>query len=756
MPQIVMGPNQTGALDASVKKQAYAFLEKLTENDALPGLHIEPINGSADDRVRTGRVNDFYRAVLFKLQGQASTATYVYLGVLPHDDAIAFAKKACLTVNPVNGIAELIIATAEEQTPGSAKPPAVSPSPPVADPDPAPQLTTAPEPSPTPSPLLPSLGLDRAVLVDDIGIHPEVADAALTATSEDDLLGLAERIVQWQGIALLDLASGKSVQDTKAALSIGDDVPVPAPETAGDERLIVALQHPAAKMQFAFIEDDEELRRAIEDDSFAAWRVFLHPEQRKYATASYNGPFRLSGGAGTGKTVVLLHRARHLARKYPSASILLTTFTKTLAEALRNDLRRLDSDLPLPTSMGDPGVYVSGIDAAVSAVLRTRSEVQPAVELVLGQRSSEIGQRTREEIWQDVAAVADELPSELKNRSFLVPEYSLVVLPNRVTTRDAYLTVRRPGRGVSLDRKKRLGVWKVVEAYRARASIDGSIDYTEAATIAAAALDAEAAAGGARPFDHVLVDEGQDLTPSHWQFLRALVRERRDDLFIAEDSHQRIYGQRVVLGRYGIRIVGRSQRLTLNYRTTAQNLHYAVGVLEGGQYVDLEEGAEQSWQYRSARSGPAPRVAYCDTLSQELDTAAEAVRSWLTAVDSPEAIGLLVRDAHQARQLTRGLEDRGIDVRMVDHGTVRPGQPLVMTMHRAKGMEFSRVLIFGVDEDLVPAAYLLKGLTDADRDDLLLRERSLLYVAATRARDELLITTGGKASAMLPALRPAP
>lgn len=135
-------------------------------------------------------------------------------------------------------------------------------------------------------------------------------------------------------------------------------------------------------------------------------------------------------------------------------------------------------------------------------------------------------------------------------------------------------------------------------AYRAQNRVEGTLDFAEAAAVAAAHLDR------AGPLaDHVLVDEGQDLSPAHWQLLRALVASGPDDLFTAEDSHQRIYGARTVLGRYGIRIVGRSQRLTLNYRTTAQNLRYSMTLLDGGEYVDLEEQPEATG-YRSARSGP--------------------------------------------------------------------------------------------------------------------------------------------------------
>src|SRR3954453_11630240 len=171
-----MGPSQTGTLDASVKKQAYAFLEKLSENNALPGLHIEPINNSADARVRTGRVNDFYRAVLFKVQGQGDSAHYVYLGVLPHDDAITFARKARLTVNPVNGIAELLVAGDEQPIAPATADAVATPVVPISE-----QAAVAEAPV---TPLLRGLGLDETTLVEELGIDQTVAAAALAATSE--------------------------------------------------------------------------------------------------------------------------------------------------------------------------------------------------------------------------------------------------------------------------------------------------------------------------------------------------------------------------------------------------------------------------------------------------------------------------------------------------------------------------------------------------------------------------------------------
>jgi len=735
MPTIIMS-KPASKLDPTLKKKAYAFLEKLSEDDTAPGLHIEPIHGSADGKVRTGRVDQGYRAVLFKLASNDEPA-YVFYGIWPHDEAITVARKARLSWNPVNGITEITSVTPGPGAPAPAASRAMLP--------PAP----ASVPAPPAVPLLVSLGLDHKTLVDVLGIDESLASAALAAPDENALMAACEQAVEWQGLALLDLATGLSVAEVQDKLGLAAPSAAEMERASDEERIIAGLRHPAAQMSFAWIESNAELRRVIEGGDFGAWRVFLHPEQRKYARRSYAGPFRLSGGAGTGKTVVLLHRARMLARRDLGSRVLLTTFTTNLAEQLRTDLDRLDASLSKADALGAPGVAVFGIDALASAVLkRAGGDVSADAEAVLGVATTQVTGRTPGATWRDALdAAGGVLPAALRSPQFLSAEYAQIVLPSLITTREAYYKVRRPGRGVALDRAKRSAVWDVIEAYRAQARIAGSVDFAEAATIAAVHL--RRAAGYVA--DHVLVDEGQDLGPAHWQLLRALAGSHADDLFIAEDPQQRIYGHRVVLSQYGIKIVGRSQRLTLNYRTTAQNLGFAVNVLRGGAYIDLEDMAETSAGYRSARSGPVPQLIPCVTLSEELDRAADLIRSWAEETpDARETIAVLVREQRQRDRLVSGLAERGVTIRAVDREHIKPGQPVAMTMHRAKGTEFSKVLLFGVDQGAIPRPLRDEQYAEDAYTDALLRERSLLYVAATRARDELALSWSGDPSQLLP------
>lgn len=777
-----------------------AFIKKLRQDDTTPGLHIEPINGARDTRVRTGRVDDGYRAVMFKLE-DASGAIYVLHGVWNHDDANKIAENITVTVNTANGVTEIrrledaveestaeALARAErERAAALAQVLAVQKEAEtlraVAESTPTVSTTSAADgaattlvgsvvvPAQDPAPTWPD-GISVAVLRDELGIDSALAAAALAATTESGLLTVGEEDGTWQGQALVDLATGSTLEQVREAYGLL--APADVPTEPSDADLILGLRTPAARSSFTWIETDEDLRKAIDGLSYEQWQLFLHPQQRSLVERRTNGAMRVSGGAGTGKTVVAVHRAAFLARRdmaeAKEASVadprgevrmLLTTYTKNLAEDLRRQLTQLAPELPMAARYGEPGVLVSGLDKVAHAVLQKAGEgIADVAEEVIGRRRTNVLGYAKDDAWEDVLLLAgDSLPEQVRSADFLESEYEYVVLPQKVTSLQAYLRVRRPGRGVKLTRDARAAVWKAIETYRDRTSADGMTSLQERLVLAAAWLDHEAAAGNPRPYRHVLVDEGQDLKPGHLRLLRALVEPGPDDLFIAEDSHQRIYGKKLVLSHYGIEIRGRSRRLTRNYRTTHQNLSLAFGILEPGTWEDLEGQAEQH-HYVSPRSGPAPVLLPAASAAEELDEAATLIRLWLdddAQVENqdtvaPESIAILVATKYQRSNVVSGLESRGVEVRAVDRDAVPHGKPVVMTMHRAKGLEFRKVLLFGVSEDAIPRA--LRGLDYADQEksDALLRERSLLYVAATRARDELAISWSGKASPLLEAV----
>lgn len=727
-------------IDGSLKQRAWDFLTKLMEDPASPGLHIEPIKGSRDDRVRTGRVNDAYRAVMF-LVAETPEPHFVLAAVAEHDRANALAERIVLTTNPVSGVLEV-----HEEAPAR---------PPVA---PHVEPTTG-LPVPTDDRTGPLAGFTVAELT-AVGLAPAVATGAVAATDDDALLALASDpgTPPWQGDVLMALATGIPLDSVLTELEVRPG-PGSGPAVRGGlDEVVAALERPGSKMDFVRIDDDADLRRVM-DGPFARWRVFLHPEQQRYVNAATSGAFRLSGGAGTGKTVVALHRSRHLARR-SGARVVLTTFTRTLADNLSRDLRALDAGTA-QVHPGQAGVAVRGIDqlaldvlAAVPAPVRAEAGGPLLGGGALPSRLSDVDERAA---WTDAARAAG-LAGDVARPSFLSSEYRMVVLASGITSQEAYLRVPRPGRGTRLSRAARIEVWSAVEAYRRHLALARAASFAEIAVLAARCADAWVATGARRLADSVVVDEAQDLHPGHWRLLRALVADGPDDLFVAEDSHQRIYGEKVVLSRFGIAVRGRSRRLTLNYRTTAQNLRFAVGILSGAEVHDLEDDRESTAGYRSAMTGPAPRLLACTGLTGELDAVAGTVRDWLAETDAagrslvePGSIGVLARTARQRDLVAQGLRDRGVSAHVVaTRDTGRSDAPRLMTMHRAKGLEFSRVVLAGVGAASLPSAQVLASWSEDERADARDRERFLLYVAASRARDALVITWSGAPSPFLP------
>ena len=787
MPAIVWPSSKAKdatARDSSLKAKIGPFITKLSTMTASTGLHLERIRGAADRRVRTARVTDFYRAVLFELDA-GGEPVYVIHGIWPHDEANRIAESVTVGVNPYNGATEVTrIQDAIQQDAGAveqarraaraeldaarreaeeiareavriqsanaearrqnarAVPGAVAA--PGRD-----HALTWPE------------GLSVETLRDELGIDVRLGAAALAATCESQLLDLAITArVAWQGEALLALATGSTIDDVREDFELLRPQDVAPDPTDAD--IIAGLHRRAARTEFAWLETDEDLRRAIEGLTFAQWQLFLHPQQRALVDRRTNGPMRISGGAGTGKTVVTVHRAAALAERDAEAGdevrILLTTYTRNLADDLRRQVAQLAPTLPFAERIGEPGLLVSGLDRIARAVLqRAGDSIAQTAKQVIGRPRTRVLTLpdSKSNPWYEaLALMGNELPEGLRSADFLESEYELIVLPQRITTLRQYLRVRRPGRGVALARDKRAAVWRAIESYRDRSAALDVVSFSEQLALAAAWLDAEAARGAPRPFRHVLVDEAQDLTPAHLQLLRALVDSGPDDLFLAEDSHQRIYGRKITLSHYGIQVRGRSRRLTRNYRTTRQNLDLAFGILDPGAYEDMEGRAEEH-RYVSPRSGPEPLLIHASDHDQEIKEAGALLDLWLEEdrdageEGAPETIAVLVRDRYQRDAVVTGLAQQGIEVRPVDREAVGRGRPVVMTMHRAKGLEFRKVLLFDVSEDSIPRSLRDQRYSEADRTDALLRERSLLYVAATRARDQLAISWSGRKSPLL-------
>lgn len=753
-------------IDGSLKKLTLDFLNKLATNPASPGLHIEPIKNSIDSRVRTGRVNDQFRAVLFELHDEFDHH-FVVVGVYPHDDAITKAGKIRLEVNSVNGITRLIEETTvpaqkdDQESRRKAEEAAKRAQEQLLD---AVEVPTPVE-LPSPGEALTLAGHTPEVLEAELGIDPAATRIVLELASEDDIAAALPSSPTWEKDALIGLVAGLSIEDIRESLAI--PAPSTKPDTRSeDTRLIAGLKTPAAQMDFAYLDtpNSNDLRRVIETEGFDSWRVYIDPSQRSLVTRNFSGSGRVFGGAGTGKTVVVVHRANrlvtsdgHLETDEKTPRVLLTTYTRGLADALKSSMNALNPTFPEAEKPGSPGLWISGIDALANKVvaLANTAEREAATTAILGRAAGRITPfigNGEQEFWIDAIISADpgDLSEEISNTEFLAQEFETVILARGITQEKDYLRAPRPGRGTPLNRVQRKKVWAIIQQFMTSCAREGKMSWPALSSIAANILEQRAAAGQGRLFDHVLIDEAQDFHAGHWLLLRAAVAEGPNDIFLAEDSHQRIYGQHHVLSRFGISTRGRaSKRLTLNYRTTAENLSYALGMLTG-EWTDAEGETDTIEHYRSARKGPKPHLYQFESETDEFEAIAELIKVWQDSTTDVR-IGILARTRPLINRVVNALSEQGIDAVKTQNAELAAHETVsVMTMHGAKGMEFTHVILIGMGRDLIPLQYTMQGLGEAERNDAQQRERSLLYVAASRARDALVLTTHTEPSELLP------
>lgn len=774
-------------LDGSLQKPVMNFLQKLAQDPAHPSLRIKTLHNAADKRVRTGRVNDQFRAVLFELK-DATTHHFVLVDVDSHDEGNEKAQRLDpaslrLTVNPVNGLTQLIHEPPAEQKPDQAASDSARKAKAAADAAHARaaqqeeaaalshkvgvEAVVVKHDKPAPRTEMESKGYSAATLHEELGVDPVLAKRVWEAATETELELLLNDRPAWEHEAVLGLAAGYTVEEMRESLGLRKHAPA-APSADNDASLIAGLREPAAALDFAYIDDvdTESLRAVIEAGSFDQWRIYIHPEQRRMAQGARKGSARVFGGAGTGKTVVAVHRANNLAKRaIPNQDageepprILLTTYTKGLAQGLKSQLNTLNPSFPEAGDPGNPGIWVDNIDAVVRKVIANAQsdEIEAATKRVLGLSSSSARpytERDAAQVWEAaVEGASDELPRALANTTFLQQEYEAVVLANAITTQGEYLKVARTGRGTPLNRKQRKLVWSILESVMQTQAVDGQLFWPTMSAVGAEILHVRYEAVRGSLLDHVVVDEAQDFNAGHWRFLRACVAEGPNDIFIAEDSHQRIYGQPLTLSRFGIHTSGASRRLTLNYRTTKENLDYAIRILIGADnvdFLDAEGEVDSTARYRSARSGPDPYLVTTGSEQEEFDVAGHFISKWLDSSDDVR-IGVMCRTRGQLSRVVSGLADYGIDAVQTRNAELASHEQVsVMTMHGAKGMEFTHAILMGVGKNLMPQRFRLKDLSDEDAQEALQRERSLLYVAASRARDELVITSTGEHSELL-------
>ena len=672
-------------LTADEQKAVKTTAFDMQMNPASPGLNFHKLDKCKDKSFWSIRASDDIRVIVHKTNN-----SLMLCYVDHHDKAYRWAERRKLEAHPKTGAAQLVeIRERVEEIRVPVYSPETTPI------DEATDSKSVGERSREPV----LAGFDKDELL-SYGIPPEWLDDVMTA-DEDSLLELVSHLPSEAAEALLELAIGRTPQKPKPIVTGADP-----------------FSHPDAQRRFCVMNGVEELERALAFP-WDKWTTFLHPAQRQLVERDYNGPARVSGSAGTGKTIVALHRAVHLARSNPESRVLLTTFSDALANALRQKLHRLISNEP-----------------------RLAERVEVHAMNSLGLRLYETQHRKSTMLDKDqlrnwVRDEAAKVPGLKFNDAFILSEWVELVDAWQLSTWNEYRDVKRLGRKTRLSESQRQMLWQVFEGLMARMNAAGAVT-----TAAIFSTLSNLMKERSHPvFDYVVVDEAQDISVTQLQFLAAMAGDRPNGLFFAGDLGQRIFQTPFSWKSIGVDIRGRSRNLSINYRTSHQ-IRMRADRLLGPEVADVDGNVEDRSGTISVFNGPQPLVSRFDSEMAEI----EAVGAWLKARLSeglqPQEIAVFVRSGSQIGRAIDACKYAGAAVVIL--GNKVAGEPesiSVSIMHLAKGLEFRAVAVIACDDEVIPLQGRIESIADsADLEEVYNTERHLLYVACTRSRDYLWVS----------------
>ncbi|MDH5642410.1 MAG: UvrD-helicase domain-containing protein, partial [Nitrospira sp.] len=666
-------------------------------NPANPGLSFHKLDKAKDKNFWSVRVNNDIRLIVHRTPG-----SLLLCYVDHHDKAYDWAERRRLETHPKTGAAQLveIRETVQEIV--------------------VPKYVEMPKSSPVKKPLFTKISDDELL---GYGVPAEWMNDVRQAT-DDTLLALADHLPGEAAEALLELATGgRPTVPYAMACQVRELVALNDAPTAFD--------HPDAQRRFRVVTNAEDLQRAFEFP-WEKWTIFLHPEQRQWVERDYTGPARVSGSAGTGKTIVALHRAAFLARTNPDARVLLATFSDTLAHALHTKLRRLVGHEPrLAERIDVHSLNALGVRLYKSLVGPVKLANRHDVRELLREASKAVG-------------------GHKFSLYFLLTEWEQVVDAWQLAKWEAYRDVARLGRKTRLPEAQRAILWSMFEKVRGDLKAHGVMTQAAVFTAVAAAM----AKSKNPPFDFAVVDEAQDLSIAHLKFFAAMGGSRPNALFFAGDLGQRIFQQPFSWKALGVDIRGRSRTLRVNYRTSHQ-IRMQADRLLGPQVTDVDGNVDDRRGTVSVFNGPPPLIQVHQSEEDEIN----AVSGWMSehtkAGVAPHEFGVFVRSVAQLPRARVAVEQAGIPFKILDeHVEITSGYASISTMHLAKGLEFRAVVVMACDDEIIPLQERIETVgDDADLQEVYDTERHLLYVACTRARDYLLVTSVNPASEFLDDLK---
>ena len=678
-------------LPRQVQGKVTEFVNKFRNNPMSPGINYEKLNSGIDKKIFSVRIDDTYRGIVVR---QQEVGVYLLLWVDHHDEAYQWAARKRCEVNPKTGAIQVFDVQSMVEK--------------VSVPDKV---------------ALFALAKDDELL--KLGVPEIQLDFVRSFISKEDFYKAEQSMPHDAYEHLSWLAEGFPMEEVLELVLEEQNT------SSASENLAAALDVPTTLKSFIVVDGEDELRR-IMAEPLEKWRVFLHPTQRKIVRKEYSGSARVLGGAGTGKTVVAMHRAKYLASKCEGQQrILMTTFTANLAADIRANLRKICTLEELRR------IEVIHLDAWVNQFLRESGF------------SAQIGyDDVIKPLWERAVLLANiDLPFET---SFYEEEWNRIVIAQEALTLEKYVKATRNGRGTRLDRKKRMHIWKVFENYQNLMKENQIRDINTAMYESTKLLQS---AGRKPRYASIIIDEGQDFSDNAYRLIRALAGEEHpNDIFIVGDSHQRIYRNHPILSKCGINVRGRSSILKINYRTTEEIRKQALLLLKGISFDDLDKGFDLGDKCQSLTHGEKPIVENFGNANDEFDFLLREVKKLKDNGVSLTDICIVARtkklvDDYIALFTKAGIRSYAIKRNKADDRSFDGVR--VATMHRVKGLEFKYVFIAAVNNRIIPLSSAINKADAVSEEESITSEKCLLYVAMTRAQKGVYITSYGRKSEFL-------
>ncbi len=665
-------------LPKKIQDKVVAFQRKFRENNTTNGIHLEPIAQFRDSSLRTARIDDNYRAVVGVLDGD----NYWLLYVADHEKAYRWGINKRFAWNENTHACQII--TVEETTE---------------------EVTVTTDTAAASEAFFADVPQEKLL---KIGVPQEAIGKVTAIQTLDDLDALEAVLPEDAYENIFNIMDGESIDNIIADIEEG--------QAHGDTDKLLSDNN---KRRFVELTDDDALQRIIEQ-GMDKWQIFLHPSQRKLVYADYKGTMKVSGGAGTGKTIAAIHRLKHLCEA-PGANVLFTTYTRTLSENLAESIEKL--------GIAKQKYTLKNIDRVLLDTAE-RYKVKEGYKVL-----DYSGDEESLKLWREV------LETEVTefDEQFLYDEYIDVIVYFANKDAKQYMLQNRVGRTKALSRKQRMEIWKLVEKYVALKQQRKLVDRLELFNETTNFLTAN----DIHPYTNVIADEFQDFSNPELKFLRSLVAEGRNDLFLTGDPIQRIYtGRKINFSAAGINVRGvRSRQLKINYRTTEPIKRVAVSVVKGTDYDDMDGGKEKMNGYVSLiHEGEKPKYRIVDDANAEVEQVMEWIKECLDSGIKLSEICIAAPSMNLLKDIQSRLHHDGTDYRILK-GAQKQGSANginLCTLHSLKGLEFRVVMLTGINERNMPskavAGYPFSGMDKVGQKEYLSSKRSLLYVAITRAR----------------------